>query len=114
MGIAQGDTWWADLPEPVGSGPGLRHPVVIVQGDRFNRSRIATVVCVVLTSSQSWASAPGNVLLPKQVTGLARDSVANVSQIMTIDRRLLSERTGRVSGDQFDLILAGIDLVLGR
>ncbi len=70
MVVAQGDIWWADLPEPTGSGPGFRRPVVVVQGDAFNASRIATVVCVPLTSNLRWAAAPGNVLLSARLTGL--------------------------------------------
>jgi mRNA interferase MazF len=77
--IARGDVWWADLPVPVGSGPGLRRPVVVVQGDAINNSRIATVVCVPLTSNVKWAKAPGNVLLSQSATGLPKESVANVS-----------------------------------
>ena len=111
--IAQGEVWWA-LPEPVGSGPGYRRPVVVVQGEAFNRSRIATAVCVPLTSNLDWAAAPGNVQLPARATGLPKDSVANVSQLVTLDRALLSERAGRLSRKQLDLVLLGIDLVLGR
>jgi mRNA interferase MazF len=82
MVIAQGEIWWADLPDPTGSGPGFRRPVVIVQGDPFNRSRIATTVCIPLTSNLHWAGAPGNLRLSARATGLPRDSVANVSQIV--------------------------------
>jgi len=114
MVIAQGDVCWADIPNPVGSGPGFRRPVIVVQGDPFNRSRIATVVCVPLTSNLKWADAPGNVLLPAQSTGLGKDSVANVSQIITLDRSLLTERVGRVSQKQLALLFAGLDIVLGR
>jgi mRNA interferase MazF len=114
MVISQGEIWWADLPEPVGSGPGYRRPVVVVQGEAFNRSRIATVVCAPLTRSIEWADAPGNVLLPARSTGLPRDSVANVSQLVTLDRAILAERAGRLSRKQLDLVLLGIDLVLGR
>ena len=114
MTIAQGDVWWADLPEARGSGPGFRRPVVVVQGDALNRSRIATVVCVALTSNLKWATAPGNILLPSSATGLPKDSVANVSQIVTIDRRLLSERVGRLNRRQLDAVVDGIALVLGR
>lgn len=114
MVIAQGEVWWADLPDPAGSGPGLRRPVVVVQGEAFNRSRIATVVCVPLTSNLRVADAPGNVLLQARSTGLPRDSVANVSQVVAIDRALLSERVGGLSTRQVHLILAGIDVVLGR
>jgi mRNA interferase MazF len=112
--IARGDVWWADLAEPIGSAPGFRRRVVIVQGDAFNRSRIATVVCVPLTSNLRWVDAPGNVLLRAQSTGLPRDSVANVSQVVTIDRSLLMERVGTLSTREVDLVLAGIDVVLGR
>ncbi len=112
MVIAQGEIWWADLPEPVGSGPGFRRPILIVQGDALNRSRLATVICVPLTSNLRWADAPGNVLLSSQSTGLPRDSVANVSQIMALDRSLLTEQVGRLSRRQIELVLIGIELVL--
>jgi mRNA interferase MazF len=114
MVIAQGDVCWADLPDPIGSGPGFRRPVVVVQGDALNRSRIATVVCVPLTSNLKWADAPGTTNLPARSTGLAKDSVANVSQIVALDRAVLTERVGRVSRRQLALLLAGIDIVLGR
>ena len=114
MVIQQGDVCWASLPDPAGSGPGFRRPVVVVQGEALNRSRIATAVCVPLTSNLDWAEAPGNVLLPARATGLSKDSVANVSQLVDIDRALLEPRTGRVSSRQLRLILAGIDIVLGR
>jgi len=112
--IGQGDVCWADLPDPVGSGPGFRRPVLVVQGDAFNRSRVATVVCVPLTSNLKWADAPGNVSLPARSTGLTKDSVANVSQIVTLDRDVLTERVGRISKKQLELVFAGLDLVMGR
>jgi mRNA interferase MazF len=114
MVIAQGDICWADSPDPTGSGPAFRRPVVVVQGNPLNRSRVATVVCVPLTSNLRWADAPGNVLLPAHSTGLPKDSVANVSQIVTIDRTLLSRHVGRLSKRQLDLVLTGIDIVFGR
>ena len=114
MVVGQGDIWWADLPAPTGSGPGFRRPVVVVQSDAFNRSNIATVVCVPLTSNLRWAEAPGNSLLPARATGLSKDSVANVSQILALDRDLLTERTGRVSRNQLETILDGIGTMLGR
>lgn len=114
MVVAQGHVYWANLPEPTGSGPGFRRPVLVVQGDALNRSRIRTVVCVPLTSNLRWADAPGNVLLPAQATGLPKDSVANVSQIITLDRALLTREVGKLSKRQLDLILGGIDIVLGR
>ena len=111
---AQGEVWWADLAEPSGSEPGFRRPVVVVQGDAFNRSRIATVVCVALTSNLRWADAPGNVLLSARTTGLPKDSVANVSQLVTLDREALTERVGTLPAKKLELVLLGIDIVLGR
>lgn len=96
MVISQGEIWWADLPAPTGSGPGFRSPVVVVQGDALNRSRIATVVCVPLTSNLKWALAPGNVHLAARFTGLSKDSVTNVSQIVSVDKDLLTARAGRL------------------
>lgn len=112
--IAQGEVWWADLSDPGGSEPGYRRPVVVVQGDAFNASSLRTVVCVVLTSDTRWADAPGNVLLTEKATGLPKPSVANVSQLVTLDRTVLVERTGRLSASRLELVLAGIDVVLGR
>jgi mRNA interferase MazF len=114
MVIAQGHVYWANLPEPTGSGPGFRRPVLVVQGDALNRSLLKTVVCVPLTSNLRWADAPGNVMLPARATGLPKDSVANVAQIITLDRTLLTEEVGKLSKRQLDLILSGVDIVLGR
>jgi len=114
MVIAQGHVYWADLPEPTGSGPGFRRPVLVVQGDALNRSRIRTVVCIPLTSNLRLVEAPGNVLLPARATGLPKDSVANASQIITLDRELLTEEVGKLTKRHLELILAGIDIVLGR
>ena len=114
MVISQGDVCWAELPAPMGSGPGFRRPVVVVQGDSLNRSRVATVICVPLTSNLRWVDAPGNVLLAARMTRLPKDSVANVSQIVALDKALLEERVGRISRPKIDLLLAGIDVVLGR
>jgi mRNA interferase MazF len=111
--IAQGDVWWADLPELTGSGPGFRRPIVVVQGDALNRSRIATVVCVPLTSNLKWAGAPGNVSLAPRLTGLPKECVANVSQIITLDKSLV-EHVGKLPRSKLELILSGIDIVLGR
>jgi mRNA interferase MazF len=112
--ISQGEVWWADLAEPAGSEPGFRRPVLVVQGDAFNRSSLRTVVCVVLTSNLRWADAPGNVRLPSRSTGLPKESVANVAQLVTLDRSALTERVGRLSPPRLELILSGIDVVLGR
>ena len=114
MVISQGEIWWADLPAPTGSGPGYRRPVVVVQGDALNRSRISTAVCVPLTSNLRWANAPGNVSLPARLTGLSQDSVANVSLILSLDRDLLTERVGKLPPAKLELLLTGIDVVLGR
>ncbi len=112
--ILQGEVWWADLPDPAGSGPGFRRPVVVVQSDAFNKSAIATVVCVPLTSNLKWAAAPGNLRLSKRSTGLPKDSVANVSLITAIDKEILSKRTGKLSASKLDLLLSGISLVLSK
>ncbi|MFN2317131.1 MAG: type II toxin-antitoxin system PemK/MazF family toxin [Gemmatimonadales bacterium] len=112
--LAQGEVWWADLGAPAGSAPGFRRPVVIVQGDALNRSQIATVVCVPLTSNLKWAGAPGNTELTNRDTGLPKPSVANVSQIVSLDRHTLTERAGRLRPKLLAQILAGIDIVLGR
>jgi len=112
--ISQGEIWWADLPDPAGSGPGFRRPIIVVQGDSFNRSKIATVLCVPLTSNLKWADAPGNVLLEARLTDLPKDSVANVSQVVALDKSLLTKRVGKLSRAKTDLVLAGIDVVLGQ
>ena len=99
MVVAQGHVYWANLPDPTGSGPGFRRPACRI---------------VSLTSNLRWAEAPGNVFLPAQATGLPKDSVANASQIITLDRELLTEEVGKLSKRQLELILTGIDIVLGR
>jgi mRNA interferase MazF len=114
MVISQGDVCWASLDDPVGSSPGFRRPVTIVQGNSFNASRITTTVVVPLTSNLRLGAAPGNVVLPAERTGLPKDSVANVSQILTVGRSLLTERVGRLTANDLQLVLAGIDLVLRR
>lgn len=106
--------WWADLTAPEGSEPGYRRQVVVVQSDAFNRSAIATVVSVPLTSTMRWADAPGNVPLDARSTGLPRASVANVSQVVALDRSILTERVGKLPRRKVELILSGIDIVLGR
>jgi len=112
--VAQGDVWWADLGEPRGVAPGFRRPVLIVQCDSLNRSAIATVVCVPLTTNLKWAAAPGNVAMSAADTGLPKDSVANVSQIVTVDKAVLTERAGTVRKQMLALVFAGIDVVLGK
>lgn len=114
MVIAQGEVWWADLGEPIGSTAGYLRPLVIVQCDAFNRGRIATTLCVPLTSNIALAQAPGNVLLKARETGLERDSVANVSLTLAVDKAALIDKVGRISPRKLDLVFAGIDVVLGR
>jgi len=111
--IERGEIWWADLGEPAGAEPGYRRPVLVVQADAFNRSRIETVVVVVLTSSLRLVAAPGNVLLSARDSGLPRDSVANVSQVATLDRVVLTERAGRLSRRLMARVEGGLRLVLG-
>jgi mRNA interferase MazF len=93
-GIQRGEIWWADLPEPRRSEPGYRRPVLVVQADSFNLSRIQTVIVVAITTNLQLADAPGNVLLPARLSGLPHDSVVNVSQLVTIDRSFLTEHAG--------------------
>ncbi|HEY3042487.1 MAG TPA: type II toxin-antitoxin system PemK/MazF family toxin [Vicinamibacterales bacterium] len=112
MVIERGDIWWADLREPAGSEPGFPRPVLIVQTDAFNRSRLQTVIAVVLTSNIRLVDAPGNVLMPARATGLSKDSVANVSQVITIDRDFLTEKAGRLRGQLLKDVENGLRLVL--
>jgi mRNA interferase MazF len=112
MELARGDVWWADLPDPQGSEPGYRRPLLIIQNDLFNRSRLRTVLVVVLTGNIRLVDAPGNVLLPARASGLPRDSVANVSQVITIDRNALTERVGRLPGSLIDQVANGLRLAL--
>ena len=110
--IQQGDIYWVDLQEPIGSEPGYRHPHVVVQNDVFNCSRIHTVVVCALTSNLQWAEAPGNVLLKLGEANLPKQSVVNVSQIFTVDKRQLEEKIGSLSTLRVREILDGIRLVL--
>jgi mRNA interferase MazF len=112
--VSQGEIWWADLADPVGSAPGFRRPIIVVQCNAINRSRISTVVCVPLTSNLVWADAPGNVELKAMATGLSKDSVANVSQILTVDRITLTERVGKLPQNVLNLVIDGVDTILGR
>jgi mRNA interferase MazF len=110
--IERGQIWWADFGEPAGSEPGFRRPVLVVQSDAFNRSRLRTVVAVVLTSNLRLVEAPGNVLVPAKTSGLPKDSVANVSQIITVDRDFLSDPAGRIRGQLLKDVENGLRLVL--
>jgi mRNA interferase MazF len=111
--IERGQIWWADLGEPLGSQPGFRRPVLVIQSEPFNRSRLHTVIAVVLTSNLRLVAAPGNVLLPARITGLGRDSVANVTQVVTLDREVLTEEAGRLRGPLLAAVERGLRLVLG-
>ena len=113
MVVERGEIWWAELDEPRGSSRGFRRPVLIVQSDAFNQSRIATIIAVILTSNVRLAEAPGNVFLPRRATVLAKDSVANVSQVVTVDRDALRERVGRLDARAISSVDAGLRLVLG-
>ena len=110
--MLRGEVWWATLPRPVGSEPGYRRPVLIIQSNDFTRSRIDTVVVVVITSNTRLAQAPGNVFLPHNMTDLPKDSVANVSQVTTIDKSLLTERVGVLTPDLLEQIEDGLRLVM--
>lgn len=109
---ARGEIWWADLPQPAGSEPGYRHPIVIIQSDEFNRSSIRTVVIAAITSSVHLAHAPGNVLIPKKHGRLPKDSVVNVSQIMALDKSFLAKRAGRLTVDELEMVEDGLRHVL--
>ncbi len=110
--IERGEIWWASLPDPRGAEPGFRRPVLVVQNNAFNRSRIQTVLAVVMTSNLRLVEAPGNVLMPKKLSGLPRDSVANVSQLITVDRDFLTERVGKLPGPAIREVNTGLRLVL--
>jgi mRNA interferase MazF len=110
--VTRGEIWWADLPEPRGSEPGFRGPVLIIQADSFNRSGIRTVIVAVITSNLRLVDAPGNVLLPALVTGLPRDSVVNVSQLLTLDRSFLTELVDKLSGRLLGDVETGLRLIL--
>ena len=110
--MKRGELWWATLPAPTGSGPGFRRPVLMVQSNPFNDSRIRTVVVTVITSNLALATAPGNVRLAKSDSGLNKPSVVNVSQVITIDRALLTRRLRALNGDVMRAIDEGLKLVL--
>lgn len=114
MVISQGEIWWADLGDPLGSAPVHRRPVIVTQSDAMNRSRIATVICIPLTSNLQWATAPGNILLPAKLTTLSKDSVANASQILTLNKSDLTERTAKLPSKSLKLLHVGVAIVLGQ
>lgn len=112
MTIERGEVWWADLGRPRGSAPAKRRPIVVVQSQHFNRSELATIVGVAVTTNRRLAAMPGNVLLPASATGLSEDSVANVTQLVTVDRSHLEGRIGMVPGWLLDGIDRGLRRVL--
>lgn len=111
--MKRGEIWWADLGDPVGSGPGYWHPVVVISTDPFNDSRISTVVVTILTSNLRLAAAPGNVLVRPNESGLKKDSVVNVSQVLTVNKQVLLERIGNLSAEKLRAVAAGLRDVLG-
>lgn len=108
----RGEIWWANLPEPVGSEPGYNRPVLVIQDDTFTQSNINTVIVVIITSNLNLAAAPGNVLLPRTASGLPKDSVVNVSQILTLDKKFLAERIGSIPDTLQSEIDDGIRTIL--
>ena len=111
--MRRGEIWWASLPSPRGSETAYRRPVVVVQSDPFNRSRIQTVIVAVITSNMRLAEAPGNVRLTRRQSRLPKESVINVSQLLTLDRSYMSERVGRLPRPQVAAVDDGLRLVLG-
>ena len=111
--MRRGEVWWASLPEPRGSGPGFRRPVLIIQSDPFNESRIGTAIVTVVTSNLRLANAPGNVLLEKRESRLPRDAVINVSQLLTVDKSFLTARVSLLRKATMASVDAGLKLALG-
>jgi mRNA interferase MazF len=111
--VKRGEIWWATLPPPSGSGPGFRRPVLVIQSDPFNDSRISTAIVAVITSNLALANAPGNVRAAKAETGLSRPSVVNVSQVLTIDRALLTDRVRPLPAETMHRVDNGLRLVIG-
>lgn len=111
MSVRRGEIWWASLGDPQGSGPGFRRPVLVVSADEFNASRIGTIVAAVVTTNIRIAEAPGNVRLPGRAA-LPKPSVVNVSQLLTVDTRFLTERVARLSDRTMDAVESGLRLAL--
>ena len=110
--MRRGEIWWASLGDPAGSAPGFRRPVLIVQSNDFNESAIRTTICAVITANLRLADAPGNIRLARKASGLARDSVVNASQLITVDKRFLTQRVGRIPPEALRDVEAGVRLVL--
>ena len=111
--MRRGEVWWAALPPPMGSGPGYPRPVLVIQTNEFNESRIKTAVAVVMTTNLRLAGAPGNVRCSSKETGLPRESVVNVSQVVTVDKTLFTERVGAVPTHLLTRVEEGLRRVLG-
>jgi mRNA interferase MazF len=111
--MRRGEVWWASLPKPDGSGPGMRRPVLVIQSNPFNESRIATVVVAIITSNLALAQARGNVRLSRAHSGLPKPSVVNVSQLLTVDKGRLTERVKALSSQVMSRVDQGVRLVLG-
>lgn len=111
--MKRGEIWWADLPNPLGPGPGYRRPVLVVQANPFNASRIATIIVATMTSNLALAEAPGNVRVAKSDSGLPQPSVVNVSQLITLDRAVLTSKVKTLAGAAMDKVDSGLKLVLG-
>ena len=111
--VQRGEIWWASLPAPLASGPGYRRPVVVVQTDQFNESRISKIVIATITSNLRLAAAPGNVVLLPTDSGLPAESVINVSQVMTVDKSFLTDQIGALPHRAMNAVDAGLRLVLG-
>jgi len=111
--VKRGEVWWASLPPPAGSGPGFRRPVLVIQSDPFNESRISTAIVAVITSNLALGDAPGNVRTGKAATGLSRPSVVNVSQVVTVDKAVLTERVRALPAAVMARVDDGLRLVLG-
>jgi mRNA interferase MazF len=110
--MRRGEIWWASMQKPKGAGPGYRRPVLVLQSNDFNESRIQTVIVAVVTSNLNLAAAPGNVLCRKKQTRLSKDSVINVSQVYTLDKQFLTERISALSPVLMRDVEAGLRLVL--
>lgn len=110
--IGRGEIWWATLPAPIASEPGYRRPLLVIQSDDFNQSRIGTVISAVITSNIQLSDAPGNVLLSKKESGLPKKSVVNVSQLITVDKSFFTAKIGSIGALKLQEVEAGIRLVL--
>jgi len=111
--MKRGEIWWANLPPAVGSGPGYRRPVLVVQSNAFNESKISTVLVAIVTSNLALSNAPGNIRLRKSDSGLSKASVVNVSQVVTLDRQFLGKRVGALASRVMQRVDQGLKLVLG-